>query len=69
MTTEPDTTHERTGSPADACSPPTGRSEQEEYEFIMGQVAAILGRLDAQMPVASARLDSIVERIKSRSPQ
>jgi hypothetical protein len=47
----------------------SGRTEQEEYDFIMGQIDALLGRLDVQMPVARARLDRVLEEIRSRAPR
>jgi hypothetical protein len=62
-------TNEPTGRPADAVFLPTERSEQAEYEFIVREIDALLGRLDVQMPIARARLDLVLEQIKSRLPR
>ncbi len=70
MATEPMSTDEPTRSPtAQVFDRPPTKSEQEDYEYIMGQIDALLGRLDVQMPIVTARLDRVLERIKSRTPR
>jgi hypothetical protein len=48
---------------------PITKNEQDEYDYIMGQIDALLGRLDVQMPIARARLNRVLEDIKSGLPR
>jgi hypothetical protein len=70
MTMEPMSTDEATDQAlARSGDPPLTKNEQDEYDYIMGQVDALLGRLDAQMPIARAKLSRVLEEIKSGLPQ
>jgi hypothetical protein len=70
MATEPMSTDEPTNQAlARSGDRPLTKSEQEEYDYIMGQVDALLGRLDVQMPIARARLNRVLEDIKSGLPR
>jgi hypothetical protein len=69
MATEPMSIDKPTRQVAAHSDLPPSQAEQEDYEYVMGQIDALIGRLDIQQALLSARLDRLLERMKSRAPR
>ncbi len=69
MATEPMSIDEPTRQAAGSSDLLPSKDEQEDYEYVMGQIDALIGRTDIQQALLSARLDRLLERMKSRAPR
>jgi len=69
MATEPMSIDEPTRQAAGSNDLLPSKAEQEDDEYIMGQINALLGRLDVQQALLNARLSRILERMRSRAPR